>query len=368
MASYASKVKADIARWSAAGLIDAATAGALSREIDLHQRRSISFGNILATFAAVLVGAAILVFIAAQWESIPRLARVAMLGGLILAGYVGGAVLKLRDHGFIAEAVWLVATAAFGGSIALIGQMYHMAGDESGAVLVWFFGALAAAAALRSGPLTAASAALAAAWLFLRLNIWDWNDVPHLFLLLAALVWAVSYWTQSRPARHLVLLSLVFYALMLAIDGRVMPTATALAAISAVLLAASVFAPRETDRIVQLDGALPLHALIGFLAGMFMVQAEVSDDVPSFLLAAVLTLAVIVGSVVLAGRESRGLRWIAYAGFTVEVCFIYVITMGTMLGTAGMFLASGLVLAVAALLITRIERRINEPVVEAGAA
>ena len=47
MASYASKVKADIGRWTTLGLIDAATAAALARDIDAHDRRSLSFGNIL---------------------------------------------------------------------------------------------------------------------------------------------------------------------------------------------------------------------------------------------------------------------------------------------------------------------------------
>jgi uncharacterized membrane protein len=165
-----------------------------------------------------------------------------------------------------------------------------------------------------------------------------------------------------------VLLSLIAYGMLLAFDGPLMPAATGLVAISGAALAAAVFLPRESERIVQLDGALPLHALLGFLAGIFLIQADVSNDVPSFLLAAVVTLVAIVGTVLLAGRDSRGLRWVAYAGFTVEVCFIYVITMGTMLGTAGMFLASGLVLAGAAVLITRIEKRINNPVVQGAAA
>ena len=70
----------------------------LPRDVEANERKSLSFGSILAMMAALLFGAAILIFVAANWEAIPRLARVAALFAVILGGYVGGAVLKTRDH------------------------------------------------------------------------------------------------------------------------------------------------------------------------------------------------------------------------------------------------------------------------------
>ena len=58
----------------------------------------------------------------------------------------------------------------------------------------------------------------------------------------------------------------------------------------------------------------------------------------------------------LAGRESRGLRWIAYAGFAVELCIVYAVMIEDMLGTAGFFLAAGILLALLAFAIIRIEK------------
>ena len=83
------------------GLIDDTTADAIARDVEAHERKSLSFGSILAIMAALLFGAAILVFVAANWEAIPRLARVGALFAIIFAGYVGGAVLKLYDHAAI---------------------------------------------------------------------------------------------------------------------------------------------------------------------------------------------------------------------------------------------------------------------------
>jgi uncharacterized membrane protein len=65
---------------------------------------------------------------------------------------------------------------------------------------------------------------------------------------------------------------------------------------------------------------------------------------------------------VLAGRQSRGLRWIAYLGFAFELCLIYAVTMETMLGTAGFFLLAALVLGILAFAIIRIEKRMSHPV------
>ena len=161
MASYSTRVRQDIARWAENGLIDAATADALANDGIANDRRSLSFGSVLAMMAALLFGAAILIFIAANWEAIPRLARVVALFAVILAGYVGGAILKTRGHPAIGEALWVVAAAAFGGAIALVGQMYHLAGDESSAVLTWCAGTALAAVMLRSSPLTVAAVGIA---------------------------------------------------------------------------------------------------------------------------------------------------------------------------------------------------------------
>jgi uncharacterized membrane protein len=370
MASYSSRVRADAARWVASGLIDNKTAQAIVLDVEAHDRRSLSFGSILAIMAALLLGAAILVFVASNWEAIPRIVRVGALFAIIFAGYVGGAALKLYDHIAIAEGVWLVAAAAFGGSIALIGQMYHLSGDETQAVLTWCAGTAVAAAALRSGPLTMAAVALAAAWLFLRgVDFWRASDFPHAFIAIAVVLWLISYWTESAASRHLLLLSLIFYAALLAIEHDVIGIAVALAFVSAALFALAVITPEPVERIVRLGGLLPVHGLIGFLTGVIMIQLELADgDGAGFAIAAAIALAGIVAAVVFAGRESRGLRWIAYVGFAVELGMIYVVMIQDMLGTAGFFLAAGVVLGLLAFAIIRIEKRMKEPRLPEGAA
>lgn len=368
MAGYARRVRQDVARWVEAGIIDRPTGERLLQDVEAQDRRSLSFGNVLAVMAALLLGAAILVFVAANWEAIPRVGRVGALFATIFAAYAGGAVLKSMDYAALGEAAWLVGAAAFGASIALIGQMYHLDGDEAEAVMTWCLGTALAAAALRSGVLTIAAVGLALAWLFLRgFDFWSSTPFPHLFLLVAAGLWGISYWTESQTSRHLLLLGVIFYVAMLAVDyNRELEIASAMAAVSAALFLAAVSVPEQIERAVRLDGRFAVHALIGFLVGIFIVQIELVDDA-AFAVAAGIALAGIAGAVVMGGRESAGLRWIGYIGFAVELAFVYAVMVGSMLGTAGFFLAAALILGAVAFGIIRVEKRMKMPVPSKGA-
>ncbi|RWP39421.1 MAG: DUF2157 domain-containing protein [Mesorhizobium sp.] len=371
MASYSSRVRADIARWLQADLIDASTADALTRDVEANERKSLSFGSILAVMAALLFGAAVLIFVAANWEAIPRLARVAALFAIIFAGYIGGAVLKTRDHAAIGEALWIGAAAAFGGSIALIGQMYHLSGDEASALITWGAGTALAAVALRSNPLTVASVGIADAWLFLRgFDYFRRTEFPHLFVVMAIVLFAISFWTRSQAARHLIILSVIFYLVLLFTEYETLQVAVPLIVVSALLFAAAIFAAEPVDGVLQLGGRLPLHALIGFLTGLAMIQFELAGDSNNsgFGIASAIALAGIVAAIVLGGRESRGLRWVAYAGFAFELAIIYVVMLQSMLDTAGFFLAAAVLLGLLALVILRVEKRMRLPSVEGAAA
>lgn len=368
MASYAVRVKRDIARWVERGLVAPDLAQVLADDIDAHQRKSISFGAILAILAALLFAAALLIFVAANWEAMPRTWRVGLVFAALAAGYVGGAVLKQRDHPAFAEALWLIGAAGFGAAIALIGQMYHLSGDEAQAILVWCGGTALAAVILRSGPLTVGALVLADAWLaMIGLDFWGSTPFPYGFAAIALVLWAISYWTDSKVARHLILLSIDFYIILLAIEANIFVVSLLLALVAAALFAFAVTRPVEADRIVRLDGRLPLHGLIGFLTGMTLLQFGVIDEAGPLVAAAAVSFVGIAAALYSGGRDSRAVRWIAYLGFGCQLVFTYVVTLGTMLGTAGFFLLGSATLGILAWVIIRIERRVNEAAAPEGA-
>ena len=363
MAGYATKLKRDIERWLAAGLIDAATAGALVRDVGKNHR-GVSFGAVLSMMAAALFSAAILIVVAANWEAVPRLARVGLLFSVILTGYVGGAMLRLSGRDGFAEAAWVLAASAFGASIALVGQMYHLSGDEKQAILVWCAGTALAAAALRSAALTAGAVLLAAAWMTMHgSGVGGWGsrpDLPALFPALAAALFALSFWTRSAAARHLALLSLVLFACLHFLRHEDYAAPLILAAAGVALFAFGYFRPAEAERLLGLDAGLPVQALVAFLTGVGIVQIDLVDE-PGFAAASGAAFAGIVVALLLCGRDNAPLRWLAYAAFIFQLCFIYVVMLGSMLDTAGFFLVGGATFAGLAWLITRLERRFSGP-------
>lgn len=364
MAGYTDKISKDVARWTRDGLISADTAAALRHDIETHHGRGLSFGYVLAMMAALLFGAAVLIMVAANWESIPRLGRVGALFALIAGGYVGGAALKLRGNDAFGESAWLVAAAAFGGSIALIGQMYHLSGDEVQAILIWCVGTMVAAAALRSPLLTVAAVGLATVWM--AYPVFEFSiDIQHWFVALLAVLWGLSVWTGSVTARHAILLALLFYGMLVFIDGESIGVLVAMAVVSAGVLAAVVLRGDLVQRVTGLGAGLAIDALLGFLTAMFALQFQFIDE-GHFVWLAALKIAGIAAALVFAGRTSRGIRWLAYLGFAGEICLVYVATIGTMLGTAGFFLLAAVGLGLLAFVIIRIERRLAPPAASIG--
>jgi len=358
MAGYASAVTKDIARWHASGLIDEATAQALTRDIAQRARQGFSFGTVLTILAAVLLAAALLLLVAANWEAFPRLARVAMIFGIILAGYIGGAVASRRGSTALSELLFILAATAFGGGIALVAQMYHLSGEEADAVLIWCLGTLTAAAALRSPALTVGSVLLAGAWLLMSTKgFWRaGQDIPMSYLLLAVVLWGVSLWTRSASARHLILLSLMGFAILHHADTDTLVAPIGLAIVSVGLFAWCLLQPAESERWLKLNEGGTVQGLLGFIVGMSAVQFALYEE-PEFIYVAIVVFAGVIAALLLGGRDNRALRALAYAAFVYEICFVYVVLLGSMLGTAGFFLIAGLVLALLAWLIRRVERR-----------
>jgi uncharacterized membrane protein len=81
-------------------------------------------------------------------------------------------------------------------------------------------------------------------------------------------------------------------------------------------------------------------------------------DEPGFLYPTILAFAGIVAALLVEGRENRALRWFAYLAFAFNLCFLYLVMLGTMIDTAAFFLLAGLTLSALAWLISRFERRI----------
>jgi len=207
--NYRRRLEADLERWQSGGVIDATTGAAIRRALG-PAPAGIGVATVVGIVGGLLIAAAFLVFIAANWSEIPRVARFVML----LAGIAGacalGALFAQQGRTYLADTAVAVGAIIFGASIALVGQMYHLSGDFAGALLLWTLGALAAALLTQSRGALAVALVAGCAWSWMR--AFEFSDVPHLpFILLWAIGVGLALLWNSPMARHLTALAAMFW-------------------------------------------------------------------------------------------------------------------------------------------------------------
>ena len=153
-------------RWLEAGLIgEDAAAGIRAWERGRLRRTSLRWPAWLAlALGGLLLGAGILLFVAAHWDGLGPGQRfllvVALVGGL----HVVGAVCAERSPG-LSMALHTCGTVALGGGIFLSGQMFHLREHWPGGLLLWSIGAWIGWWLLRQWPQATMGALLTPAWL-----------------------------------------------------------------------------------------------------------------------------------------------------------------------------------------------------------
>src|SRR5712671_3862602 len=203
--AYRQHLEADVARWQAEGVITPATGEAIRNSLP-PLGAGINIPVVVGIVGGLLIAAAFLAFVAANWTEIARVLRFAMLLAGIAVAYGVGAAFALAGRPVLADLAASVGAIIFGAAIALVGQMYHLGDDFAAGMLLWAAGSLAAAAL--TGSRGALAVALTAGSLWSGSHVFEAADVPHLafvpFWIIAAVL-ALAW--NSRVAAHLVTLA-----------------------------------------------------------------------------------------------------------------------------------------------------------------
>ncbi|MGH6768527.1 MAG: DUF2157 domain-containing protein [Xanthobacteraceae bacterium] len=207
--AYRQRLEADLTRWQAEGLLTAAAADSIRGTLR-PVPEGVTIATVVGIVGGLLIAAAFLAFIAANWTAIARPARFAILLAGIVGAYSIGSLFDRAGRAYLADLSAGVGSIIFGAAIALTGQMYHLGDDFAAGLLLWASGALAAA--VLTGARSALAVALAAAcvWSGMRVHALSGFHVPFVgFWLIGAalaLVW------NAPVARHLVALSGLVWA------------------------------------------------------------------------------------------------------------------------------------------------------------
>jgi uncharacterized membrane protein len=133
-----------LGRWETAGVVDVATAQRI-RAFELEeasparQRWQVVVALILG---GILLGAGVLLFVAAHWQDLSPAGRFVLVLALLAALHLG-AVWSGRRFPGMATVLHAVGTVGAGAAIAVVGQIFNMQEHWPAAVLMW---ALCAAA------------------------------------------------------------------------------------------------------------------------------------------------------------------------------------------------------------------------------
>src|ERR1700722_17836044 len=84
MAAYKDRVSKDLDRWITAGLVPEGSRAPILAAIP--DPRRLDAAAALAWVGAVLLGIAVIAFVSANWDALPRIARFALLLGVFAAG------------------------------------------------------------------------------------------------------------------------------------------------------------------------------------------------------------------------------------------------------------------------------------------
>lgn len=356
---YRGRLERDFALWVSQGLIERDRAERLMAELDSRPSR-FSVGGTLALLAATLVGAAILLIVATNWQDIPRTARLGSLVLLLWICHGGAALLFARGLRIPGAALLVVGTLSFGGAISLVGQMYHLGGTTLSVFMVWFAVAVLSAAAFRSGAVTGIAALLAwATFTHLSIEYFGEPDGFRLALIpvMAAATVALVRYTGADRVRHLAYLLLIAWAGWIYVETEETFIAVAMAVVGALCFLLATVPGSPLRRLAMETGAAPaFYTLLLCLTGLAALNIEYWDEGAGRAIVGVIILGVTVAALGLAGRDNGAVRYLAYVTFAVELLYLAFATIGTIMDTSLLFLSSGVIVALVAFAVIRLEK------------
>jgi uncharacterized membrane protein len=203
--SYRKRLEADLVRWVGEGLLSADSAAAIRRS--LAKEGGFRLPALLGMFGGLLIASSVAAFVAANWEEIPRVAKLIMIACGIVAALGISARLERRGSRSGADSASTCGVLVFAAGVALVGQMYHLPTDWAGGALLIAIGALAVALLQRSNGALAIALVAICAWTAGR-----WDETrgalqPGFFVLYLPAVW-LALSSSKRAIHHLTVLAL----------------------------------------------------------------------------------------------------------------------------------------------------------------
>lgn len=207
------QLRQEAEKWQAEGLIDRSQYELLSQRYQFNTLETSArnrFIVILIGLGSLLLGLAVITFVAANWQYLSREFRVLLLlsvfVGVNIAGFYLWRYPTEQWQNRLGRGLLFLGALILGANMALMAQMFHQSGSPVGLYIVWGIGVLAMAYSLRLtllGILSTLLIGIGYWWGFFELS--EIEDFSWLKLvlqnmpLLASLMFIpLAYWCRSR--------------------------------------------------------------------------------------------------------------------------------------------------------------------------
>ena len=226
--TFRHQLRHELELWRTEGLIEDFQYEQLAERYQLNTLDTIArnrFIMILLGLGSILIGLGVITFVAANWQELPRTAKVTLLLSLFIVVNVAGFYLWRRHeekqqrlgHGLL-----ILVALILGANMGLMGQMFHISNPFYELLLAWGIGVVAMAYSLRLTSLGILSIILIGAGycgflgevvfsgsLFQELS-WAALIGQHMPLLTGLIFVPLAYWCRSRWIFAIAAIALVF--------------------------------------------------------------------------------------------------------------------------------------------------------------
>ncbi len=153
-------------RWVSAGVVDGAAAERIRAfEAGESDKQGLRWPVLLAlAFGGLMLGAGVLLFVAAHWENLSPSSRFSLVLLLVAVFHLAGASLTEKFPA-LSMVMHAMGTVALGAGIFLAGQIFNLEEHWPGGLMLWAAGAWMGYGLRRDGPQALLAALLTPAWL-----------------------------------------------------------------------------------------------------------------------------------------------------------------------------------------------------------
>lgn len=131
--AYRQRLERDLDRWIAAGHVSGEARAPMLAMVE--EPRRLDAATALAYVGATLLGLALIAFVAANWDGLPRLLRFALLLLLFAIAIAAAAWNAWKQRPGLSNGLTTLAALIFAAAVGLVGQIFDIAGVPAHALL-----------------------------------------------------------------------------------------------------------------------------------------------------------------------------------------------------------------------------------------